>query len=323
LCGQVKVEDIGTTLTLSGWVYRWRDHGGLVFVDLRDVSGIVQVVFSPETSPEAHARAGDLRQEFVISVKGEVERRPEGTENHEIPTGQVEVAVETFEVLNTCKPLPFQLDEDEPNESIRFRYRYLDMRRPEVQKIFKARSLASKAVRDYYMANGFHEFETPIFTKSTPEGARDFIVPSRLNPGMFYALPQSPQLYKQILMMAGFDRYFQIARCFRDEDLRADRQPEFTQIDVEMSFVDVDDVISMSEGLIKAVFETLCGESLQIPFERMGYDDAMAKYGTDKPDLRFGLPMVDLSDIFASTEFGVFRKTLDAKGVIKGLVLKG
>jgi aspartyl-tRNA synthetase len=319
----VTTEDIGKTLTLSGWVYRTRDHGGLVFVDLRDVSGVVQVVFSPDISPEAHEKAGELKMEYVITITGKVERRPEGTENSDIPTGQTEVYATTFSVLNPSKPLPFQLDEEDTNESLRLKYRYLDMRRPQIQKIFKARSLAYKAVRDYYLAHGFYEFETPIFTKSTPEGARDFVVPSRLNPGMFYALPQSPQLYKQILMVAGFDKYFQIARCFRDEDLRADRQPEFTQIDVEMSFVDVDDVISVSEGLIKAVYETLRDERIEIPFERMPYDEAMEKYGTDKPDLRFDLPMVDLGDLFANTEFGVFRKTLDDGGVIKGIVLRG
>jgi len=256
-------------------------------------------------------------------VTGKVEKRPEGTENPGIPTGEIEVLVSTFDILNTCKTLPFQLDEEEPNESLRLKYRYLDMRRPEIQKIFIGRSRAYKVTRDYFESNGFYEFETPFFTKSTPEGARDFIVPSRLNTGMFYALPQSPQLFKQILMIAGFDKYFQIARCFRDEDLRADRQPEFTQIDVEMSFVDVDDIIAMSEGLMKDLYEALKGESLQIPFMRMSYDDAMEKYGTDKPDLRFELPMIELTDIFKETEFGVFKKTIESNGAIKSLVLNG
>lgn len=322
-CGTVTENDLGKTLTLSGWVYRRRDHGGLVFFDLRDVTGIVQVVLSPEISPEAHEKAKDIRQEYVLMVKGRVELRPEGTQNLDLPTGKIEVLIDSIDILNVCKALPFQLDEEETNEALRLRYRYLDMRRPEMQKIFIERSKAAKAVRDYYLANGFYEFETPIFTKSTPEGARDFVVPSRLNPGMFYALPQSPQLYKQILMVAGFDRYFQIARCFRDEDLRADRQPEFTQIDVEMSFVDVDDVIAMSEGLISSMFESSKGVRPDTPFMRMPYDEAMERYGTDKPDLRFGLAMADLSGIFGETEFGVFRKTIDDGGAIKGIALKG
>jgi aspartyl-tRNA synthetase len=321
-CGLVENEDIGKMLNLSGWVFRRRDHGGLIFVDIRDVTGIVQVVFSPEISAEAHEKAGDIKQEYVIRVTGKVEKRPEGTENPGIPTGEIEVLASTFDIINTCKTLPFQLDEEEPSESLRLKYRYLDMRRPEIQKIFIGRSRAYKVTRDYFESNGFYEFETPFFTKNTPEGARDFIVPSRLNSGMFYALPQSPQLFKQILMIAGFDKYFQIARCFRDEDLRSDRQPEFTQIDVEMSFVDVDDIVAVSEGLIKELYEALKGESLQIPFMRMSYDDAMEKYGTDKPDLRFELPMIELTDIFKETEFGVFKKTVESNGAIKSLVLK-
>ncbi|MCX5806006.1 MAG: aspartate--tRNA ligase [Proteobacteria bacterium] len=322
LCGLVKKEDIGKTLCLTGWVYRRRDHGGLIFVDLRDVTGAVQVVFSPDISADAHQRVGNIKQEYVISVKGRVAARPKETENPNIPTGTIEVLADTFEILNTCKPLPFQLDDEETSESLRLKYRYLDMRRPEIQKIFIDRSRAYKVTRDYFVLNGFHEFETPFFTKSTPEGARDFIVPSRLNQGMFYALPQSPQLYKQILMIAGFDRYFQIARCFRDEDLRADRQPEFTQIDVEMSFVDVDDVIKMGEGLISDLYEALRGESIETPFMRMKYDEAMNLYGSDKPDLRFELTMVNLTDIFENTEFGVFKKTIENNGEIKALVLK-
>ena len=322
-CGLVTKEDIGKTITLSGWVFRRRDHGGLVFVDLRDVSGIVQIVFSPDISPEAHEKAGDLKQEYVITITGKVDRRPEGTENMNIPTGEVEIYVTTFEVLNTCKALPFQLDEEEPNESLRLKYRYLDMRRDEVRKAFIARSQAYKAIRDYLVDKDFYEFETPMLTKSTPEGARDFIVPSRLNPGNFYALPQSPQLFKQLLMIGGFDRYFQIVRCFRDEDLRADRQPEFTQVDIEMSFVDVDDVIALGEGLIKAVYESSTGNVLETPILRMRYDDAMELYGSDKPDMRFDLLMTDLTDIFHETEFGVFKKTVEEKGAVKAIVLKG
>ncbi len=322
-CGLVGNEDIGKTLTLSGWVFRRRDHGGLIFVDLRDVTGVVQVVFSPDISKEAHEMAGDIKHEYVIRIAGKVRKRPEGTENPAMNTGDVEVLVDELEILNTCKTLPFQLDEEEPNETLRLKYRYLDMRRPEIQKIFVGRSNAYKITRDYFVDNGFYEFETPFFTKNTPEGARDFVVPSRLNQGMFYALPQSPQLFKQILMISGFDKYFQIARCFRDEDLRADRQPEFTQVDVEMSFVDVDDIIALSEGYVKALHEALRGETLQAPFQRMSYSDAMENYGTDKPDLRFELTMTDLTDIFKETEFGVFKKTIDGGGAVKCLVLRG
>jgi aspartyl-tRNA synthetase len=322
-CGSVSRGDIGKVINLAGWVFRRRDHGGLIFADLRDVTGIVQIVFSPEISREAHERAGDIKQEYVLKITGKVEKRPPETENPNIPTGEVEVLVHTFEILNTSKPLPFQLDEEEPNESLRLKYRYLDLRRPEIQKIFLARHKAYKVTRDYLVDKGFYEFETPFLTKSTPEGARDFIVPSRLSAGMFYALPQSPQLFKQILMIGGFDRYFQIVRCFRDEDLRADRQPEFTQIDIEMSFVDVDDVLAVSEGLIVALYEGLKGIPLNAPIPRMKYADVMERYGTDKPDLRFNLPLTDITDTFRKTGFGVFRKTIDDGGVIKGVVLKG
>jgi len=322
-CGIVSKDDIGSTLTLSGWIFRRRDHGGLIFVDLRDITGIFQVVFSPEISPEAHERAGDLKQEYVIKVTGMVQKRPDGTENTGLPTGEVEMYVVSFEVLNTCKALPFQLDEEDVNESLRLKYRYLDMRRPLVQRIFLERSKAYKVVRDYLANNGFHEFETPFLTKSTPEGARDFIVPSRLNSGTFYALPQSPQLFKQILMIGGFDRYFQIVRCFRDEDLRADRQPEFTQVDIEMSFVDIDDVIGLCEGLVAAIYQALRGEPLTTPIIRMAYSEAMERYGSDKPDLRFELPMTEITEVFKETDLGVFKKTIDDGGAIKGIVLKG
>ncbi len=322
-CGKVSRDDIGKVIDLAGWVFRRRDHGGLIFADLRDITGIVQVVFSPEISQEAHERAGDIKQEYVLKVTGKVEKRPPETENPNMPTGDVEVLVNSFEILNTSKPLPFQLDEDEPNESLRLKYRYLDLRRPEIQKIFLARHKAYKITRDYLTENGFFEFETPFLTKSTPEGARDFIVPSRLNAGMFYALPQSPQLFKQILMIGGFDRYFQIVRCFRDEDLRAERQPEFTQIDIEMSFVDVDDVLALGEGLIMSLYKELKGTPVDSPIPRMAYADAMERYGTDKPDLRFDLPLTDITGIFQGTEFGVFKKTINEGGIIKGLVLKG
>lgn len=322
-CGNVNAEDIGREMLLAGWVYRRRDHGGLIFVDLRDVTGVVQIVFSPEISKESHEMAGDIKQEYVIQIKGRVEKRPEGTENPNIPTGMVEVLVNNLNILNTSKPLPFQLDEDEPNELIKLKYRYLDMRRPVVQDIFVKRSNVYKAVRDYLASEGFYELETPMLTKSTPEGARDFIVPSRLNPGAFYALPQSPQLFKQILMVAGFDRYFQIVRCFRDEDLRADRQPEFTQIDMEMSFVDVEDVIDMGEGLIKEIYRSVKGEVWDEPFLRMTYDEAVETYGTDKPDLRFDLPIIDITDIFKNTDFGVIKKAIENTGSVRSMVLSG
>ncbi|HME41476.1 MAG TPA: aspartate--tRNA ligase [Syntrophorhabdales bacterium] len=323
-CGRLTSGDIGRDVVLAGWVFRRRDHGGLIFADLRDVTGITQVVFSPEIAPQAHAAAHEIKQEYVVRVEGSVSQRPEGTENKDLPTGQIEVYVRTLEILNTCKPLPFQLEEDEePNESLRLKYRYIDMRRPQVQKVFVERSRALQVLRNFLVSQGFFEIETPFLTKSTPEGARDFIVPSRLNAGQFYALPQSPQLFKQILMVAGFDRYFQLVRCFRDEDLRADRQPEFTQLDLEMSFVDVDDVVTVSEGIIKVVFESLQGKPLQTPFIRMDFDEAMERYGTDKPDLRFQLPMVELTHIFQQTDFGVFKKVCSDGGAIKAITLRG
>ncbi len=323
-CGSLNTEDVGKRVELAGWVYRRRDHGGLIFADVRDVTGIVQVVFSPEIAPAVHESAHEIKQEYVIRIEGEVALRPAGTENANIPTGGIEVLVSVLEVLNTCKPLPFQLDEEEePNEAVRLKYRYLDMRRPRVQQTFIERSKAAQTIRTYLISRGFFEIETPFLGKSTPEGARDFIIPSRLNSGQFYALPQSPQLFKQILMVGGFDKYFQIARCFRDEDLRADRQPEFTQVDMEMSFVDVDDVIALSEGLMKVLFESITGLTLQLPIERMDYTEAMERYGSDKPDLRFELPMEELTPLFQSTEFGVFKKVAGEGGAIKGLALRG
>jgi aspartyl-tRNA synthetase len=311
---------------LAGWVYRRRDHGGLIFLDLRDISGIVQVVFSPEIAPVAHREAHEIKQEYVVHVEGTVGLRPEGTENPAISTGGIEVLVSSLKVLNTCKPLPFQVDdlddEEEPNELLRLKYRYLDMRRPKVRETFVLRSAAGMAVRNYLSSQGFFEIETPFLTKSTPEGARDFIVPSRLNQGQFYALPQSPQLFKQILMVAGFEKYFQLVRCFRDEDLRADRQPEFTQLDLEMSFVDVEDVIAISEGIMAVLYESIKKTPLAGPFRRMDYSEAMERYGTDKPDLRFELPMEELTPLFRSTEFGVFKKVVGDGGAIKGIALR-
>ena len=325
-CGSLSAADVGMSVELAGWVYRRRDHGGLIFLDLRDISGIVQVVFSPEIAPLAHREAHEIKQEYVVRVEGAVAPRPEGTENPAIPTGGIEVLVSALTVLNTCKPLPFQLDdldgEEEPNELLRLKYRYLDMRRPKVRETFVLRSAAGMAVRNYLSSQGFFEIETPFLTKSTPEGARDFIVPSRLNQGQFYALPQSPQLFKQILMVAGFEKYFQLVRCFRDEDLRADRQPEFTQLDLEMSFVDVEDVIAISEGIMAVLYESIKKTPLAGPFRRMDYSEAMERYGTDKPDLRFELPMEELTPLFRSTEFGVFKKVVGDGGAIKGIALR-
>ncbi len=325
-CGTLAAADVGKGVELAGWVFRRRDHGGLIFLDLRDVSGIVQVVFSPEIAPAAHKEAHEIKQEYVIRIEGTVAVRPEGTENPNIPTGGIEVLVSTLTVLNTCKPLPFQVDEvdseEEPNEFLRLKYRYLDMRRPKVRETFILRSAAAMAVRNYLSSQGFFEIETPFLTKSTPEGARDFIVPSRLNQGQFYALPQSPQLFKQILMVAGFEKYFQLARCFRDEDLRADRQPEFTQLDLEMSFVDVEDVIALVEGAMAVLYESIKKTPLAGPFRRMDYAEAMERYGTDKPDLRFDLPMEELTPLFRSTEFGVFKNVVGNGGAIKGIALK-
>jgi aspartyl-tRNA synthetase len=323
-CGTLRKDDVDRTVTLAGWVFRRRDHGGLIFADLRDVTGIVQIVFSPEISKDAHERAGDIRSEYVLKVTGNVRSRPAETENLNIPTGGIEVYVSDFEVLNTCKVLPFQLDDEDINEATRLKYRYLDLRRPEMQKVFTERSKAYKVTRDYLTSEGFFEFETPLLTKSTPEGARDFIVPSRLNTSMFYALPQSPQLFKQLLMMSGYERYFQIARCFRDEDLRADRQPEFTQIDIEMSFVTREDVIRVNEGLIITLYEALKGKKPpEVPFPRMTFAEAMDKYGSDKPDLRFELTITDLTPVFLNTEFGVFKKAIESGGKVKALALKG
>jgi aspartyl-tRNA synthetase len=322
-CGTLNIADVEKRVELCGWVYRSRDHGGVVFIDLRDTTGVVQVVFSPEYSVDAHNLAKEVGLEYVIKISGIVRKRPQGTENPDLPTGEIEVVAYSIEILNESKQLPFNLDDEEIGEAIRLKYRYLDMRRPEVQEIFKIRSLAYKIVRDYFYSRGFYEFETPYFTKSTPEGARDFIVPSRLNPGHFYALPQSPQLFKQILMVAGFDKYFQIAKCFRDEDLRADRQPEFTQIDVEMSFVDIDDVIELSEGLIKNLVRGLVGKDIETPFPRLTYLEALDAYGTDKPDLRISLKIVDITDIFHKTDLSVIRRVLENGGTVRCIHLPG
>jgi aspartyl-tRNA synthetase len=323
-CAEVNEEEIGKRLSLCGWVYRRRDHGGLIFIDLRDRSGIIQVVFNPEISAETHKKAQEIRTEYVIAVKGTLRRRPEGTENPELSTGTVELWAEELNILNLCKTLPFQIDEtEEISEILRLKYRYLDLRRPKMQKNFIIRHQVTLYIRNFLSKKGFLEIETPMLTKSTPEGARDFLVPSRLNPGLFYALPQSPQLFKQILMISGFDRYFQIVRCFRDEDLRADRQPEFTQIDLEMSFVEAEDIIKVIEEMLYDCFINILGVELKIPFRRITYDEAMNKYGSDKPDLRFGLQIEDVTDIVKNSQFKVFLDTIDKGGVVKVIAGKG
>jgi len=319
-CGALRAADAGQTVTLMGWAFRRRDHGGLVFVDLRDREGLTQCVFDPKEAPEAHDKVEGVRAEFVLAVRGTVALRPPGTENSKLPTGAVEVRVSEMKILNDSRPLPFQLeDEGEVDETLRLKYRYLDMRRPSVLKAFQVRDQVCRAVRDYLHAEGFLEVETPFLTRSTPEGARDFLVPSRMQPGSFYALPQSPQLFKQLLMVAGFERYFQIVRCFRDEDLRKDRQPEFTQIDIETSFLDRDDFLPIIEGMVAEIWRRVKGVELARPFPRLAYDDAMARFGSDKPDLRFGLELQDASALFAGGEFQAFAQTVAGGGAVKAL----
>ncbi len=319
-CAEVNEDDLGKDLKLCGWVFRRRDHGGLIFIDLRDRSGIMQIVFSPEISLETHEKAHELRSEYVISVVGTVRRRPEGTENPELKTGNFELYVKELKILSQAKPLPFQIEETEQiNELLRLKYRYLDLRRPQMQKNFLIRHRTTLAIRNYLNDKGFIEIETPMLTKSTPEGARDFLVPSRLNPGTFYALPQSPQLFKQILMISGFDRYFQIVRCFRDEDLRADRQPEFTQIDMEMSFVEMEDIIATVEGMLLYCFREVLDWEIKIPIKKLTYDEALNRYGTDKPDLRFNLEIEDVTELVKHSEFKIFLDTIEKGGVIKAI----
>jgi len=323
-CGALRSQDAGQVVTLMGWAYRRRDHGGLVFIDLRDREGLTQCVFNPSTAGDAHARAEAVRSEFVLAVRGTVSARPAGTENPKLATGAVEVQVSEVKILNESRPLPFQLEDDaEIDETLRLKYRYLDMRRPHVLHAFQVRDQVCRAVRDYLHAEGFLEVETPFLTRSTPEGARDFLVPSRLQAGSFYALPQSPQLFKQLLMVAGFERYFQIVRCFRDEDLRRDRQPEFTQIDIETSFLDRDDFLPIVEGLVAEVWRAVKGVELARPFPRIGYDEAIGRYGSDKPDLRFGLELADCSALFAGSEFQAFAQTVAGGGAVKGLRVPG
>ncbi|MFH1800443.1 MAG: aspartate--tRNA ligase [Candidatus Omnitrophota bacterium] len=318
-CGELNKSFIGKQETLTGWVDTRRDHGNLIFVDLRDRWGITQIVLNPQANPEMHKKAESLRSEFVIRVKGKVAARPAGTINSRIPTGEIELQAEELEILNPCLPLPFELEEKSVGEELRLQYRFLDLRRREMVENLTFRHRVLKLVHEYLDKQGFIEVETPYLTKSTPEGARDFLVPSRLNHGTFYALPQSPQLFKQILMIAGYDRYYQIARCFRDEDLRKDRQPEHTQIDLEMSFISEEDIMGAVEGMIAYVFKHAKKIDIPLPLRRLSYKDAMDKYGCDKPDLRYGMEIRNLTPVFEKSGFRVFDETIASEGEIRGL----
>jgi aspartyl-tRNA synthetase len=327
-CGELRDTHVGQTVVLNGWVNTYRDHNVFVFIDVRDRYGLTQVVFEPDRGKELFAAARELRSEWVVAVKGKVVHRLPGKENPDMATGAIEVRVEEMTILNRCPTPPFEVSEFEgtelANEDLRLQYRYLDLRRTSIQRTLILRHRLCKVIRDYLDAQGFLELETPLLGRSTPEGARDYLVPSRVFPGQWFALPQSPQLYKQLLMVAGYDKYFQIARCMRDEDLRADRQPEFTQLDLEMSFIEQDDVLRVIEGLIAEVFKKCIGVELPLPFPRMKYQETMLKYGSDKPDLRIiGMEIVDLSDWAATTDFRVFRDCISAKGKVRGINMKG
>lgn len=323
-CGKITKADIGQTVVLNGWVQRRRDLGGVLFIDLRDRSGIVQIVFNPEFNEEAHAIADRVRNEYVLAVRGTVVERDPETVNPNLETGEIEVRVEEIEVLNPAKTPPFFIEDGiEIDEAIRLKYRYLDLRRPEMLNTLMLRSKAAKIFRDFLDERGFLEIETPILTKSTPEGARDYLVPSRVHPGEFFALPQSPQIFKQLLMVGGIERYYQIARCFRDEDLRADRQPEFTQVDIEVSFMNQDQLLEMMEELICRVFRETIGVEIERPFQRITYDEAIGKYGSDKPDLRFGMELVDLTDLAANCGVKVFANVAQKGGQVKAINAKG
>lgn len=319
-CGDLRAADEGRNVILMGWTHRRRDHGGVIFVDLRDREGLTQIVFNPEHSPETHREAHRIRSEFVLAVSGIVRKRPDGMANPAIPTGDIEVLVTELEILSESKTPPFVLDvESDLSENVRLKYRYLDLRRPQIQRNLFLRSRAASETRTYLTSLGFVEVETPVLTKSTPEGARDYLVPSRINPGMFYALPQSPQLFKQLLMVSGFDRYFQIVKCFRDEDLRADRQPEFTQIDLEMSFISEDDIMGIIEGLVARIFRNCIDREVSLPLPRLTYRDAMDRYGRDNPDTRFGMELIDVTDILGSADFNVFLEAAGSGGIIKAI----
>jgi len=322
-CNSLRKTDIGKQATLAGWVHVSRDHGGVIFIDLRDREGLTQVVFRPEENAEVAKEARSLGSEDVIEVSGRVAARVPGTENPKLATGDIEVIPNRLQILNRADALPFAIDAEIHNEDLRMTYRYYDLRRPQLSRNLRVRHRVAKATRDYLDSQGYVEVETPILSKSTPEGARDFLVPSRLTPGKFYALPQAPQQYKQLLMVAGVEKYFQIARCFRDEDLRADRQPEFTQIDIEASFVTPDDIFAVTEGMLAAIFKAARDTDIKTPFDRLTYHEAINRYGSDKPDRRFGVQLVDLSDDFRSSGFKVFRSALDSGGVVKAINAKG
>ncbi len=323
-CNTLGLDNLDQEVILMGWVLRRRDHGGVIFIDLRDRWGITQIVFNPEINPDVHTEAHRLRSEWVLAVKGRVERRPGDMANPKLKTGTIEVLVDELAILNTSETPPFPLDEDsEVSDNLRLQYRYLDLRRPEIANNLIMRHKAVQAVRNYLSNNDFLEIETPMLTRSTPEGARDYLVPSRVNAGKFYALPQSPQLFKQMLMISGMDRYFQIVKCFRDEDLRADRQPEFTQIDMELSFVGEEEIISLSEGMIKNVFKETRGIDLEPPFKRMKYDESMARFGTDRPDVRFGFELTDLTETLRGCSFKVFNSIIEKGGSVKAINAKG
>lgn len=324
-CGELRTEQVDQEVVLCGWVSRRRDHGGLIFVDLRDRSGLVQIVFDAATiGEEAFHKAESIRNEFVIAVRGSVRARSAETVNPNMPTGEIEIVVVELRILNKAKTPPFYIQDGiEVDEMLRLKYRYLDLRRPEMQKNLMLRHRVTKVMRDYFDRNGFLEIETPMLCKSTPEGARDFLVPSRLNPGSFYALPQSPQIYKQILMLSGLERYFQIVRCFRDEDLRADRQPEFTQLDIEMSFIDQETILTMMEGMMAEIFEKALDKKVETPLLRMTWDEAMERYGSDKPDLRFGMELMDISEHVKGSDFKVFKSVLDNGGQVKVINVEG
>ncbi|KHO62323.1 aspartyl-tRNA synthetase [Thermoanaerobacter sp. YS13] len=324
MCGELTVEDVDKSVVVMGWVQRRRDHGGLVFIDLRDRTGIVQVVFSNEVSSEAFEKVQSVRSEYVLAIEGKVVKRAPENVNPKISTGEIEIHANTLKILSKSETPPFPIeDRSNVSEAIRLKYRYLDLRRPSMQQNLMTRFKITKVVRAFLNKNGFIEIETPLLIKSTPEGARDYLVPSRIYPGKFYALPQSPQIFKQLLMISGFDKYYQIAKCLRDEDLRADRQPEFTQIDIEMSFVEVEDVLKINEKMIAEIFKETLGIDVPIPFKRLSYQESMERFGTDKPDLRFGMELKDLSDIVAQSEFNVFKTALKNNGSVRGINVKG
>lgn len=323
-CGELDERDVGSNVTLMGWVQRTRDHGGLIFIDLRDREGITQVVFDPTIDGKSHKRAHLLRNEYVVAIRGQVRKRPEGMRNPKLATGEIEVLADELRILNWAKTPPFIVEDDtQISESLRLKYRYLDLRRPSMIRNLKARHLATRVAREFLEGQGFIEVETPFITKSTPEGARDYLIPSRLNPGRFYALPQSPQLFKQILMVAGFDRYYQIVRCFRDEDLRADRQPEFTQIDIEMSFINEEDIFRVIERLMATLLKRLKEVEIDIPFKRVTYQECLDRFGTDKPDLRFAMELKDVSHLIRGSGLKVFSDILEQGGIVKAINARG